>query len=574
MLARFLAPLALLLSLAAPAEAQHARQRHPVATRTAHAAPGMVSTADPRATAAGVEILRQGGSATDAAAAVMIALTVVEPQSSGIGGGGFMVLDDPRRGGITTYNGRERAPMSATPAYFLGPDGRPLDYRGAIPGGLSVGVPGNLRLIEQAHRAHGRLPWRALFQPAIRLARDGFAITPRLYAGLQPADSNARFSEWGRQQFYQADGTPKPVGTLLRNPELAQVLEEIAARGPNSFYTGPLAQTIVNTVRSAPRNPGRLTTGDLTSYEAEERPAVCGIYRRYRVCGMGPPSSGGTTVFAILKQLERFDLHALGPNNPEAWHLIGESMRLAYADREAYVGDPDFVQVPVRGLVDPTYLAGRSRYISDRIAMPSVAPGTPPGAQPRTRAEPPPIPQTTHFTIADRQGSVVSYTSTVEGPFGSGLTVRGFFLNNELTDFSFAPEAEGAPVANRVESGKRPMSAMSPTIVYGPDGRVRLVVGAAGGPTIIAQVAKAIIGVIDWRMSAQEAIALPFLMGRGNTLSIERGTFLEGMAPALTAMGHQVSVIGPTFKANAIEWVGGRWVGAADPRSEGVAAGE
>ena len=570
MLIRLFAPLLLILSACATAGAS---QPH----AAVQSAPGTVSSADPRASAAGVEILRQGGSATDAAAAMMLALTVVEPQSSGIGGGGFLVLHangPDGRGRLTTYNGRERAPMAATPAYFLGPDGRPLDYRATIPGGLSVGVPGNLRLIERAHADHGRVAWAVLFQPAIRLARDGFAITPRLFNALNSPTSGARFSPWGHAQFYQMNGEPYPVGTVIRNPDLAALLEQIAARGPDVFYVGPNAQAIVNTVRSAPRNPGQMTTGDLASYGIEERPPVCGAYRGYRICGMGPPSSGGTTVFAILKQLERFDLSALGPQSPEAWHLIGDSMRLAYADREAYIGDPDFVQVPVPGLMDPAYLTGRSALIANGRAFPTVAPGTPPGAQRRTSAEPPPVPQTTHFVAVDRWGNAASYTSTIEGPFGSGLTVNGFFLNNELTDFSFAPEVNGAPVANRVEGGKRPMSAMSPTIVYGPDGRIRLVVGAAGGPTIIAQVAKAIIGVIDWRLSAQEAIALPFLMGRGNQLLVERGTALEAMIPALQAMGHRVTPMGPTFKANAVEWVNGRWVGATDPRSEGVAASE
>jgi gamma-glutamyltranspeptidase/glutathione hydrolase len=522
-------------------------------------------------------MLKQGGAAIDAAVATQLVLTLVEPQSSGIGGGGFMVLHAMGADGraqLTTYNGRERAPMAATAAYFLNPDGRPVDYRGAIPGGRSVGVPGNLRLIERAHAQHGRLAWTALFQPAIRLARDGFAITPRLFSSLSSPTSLARFSAWGRSQFYGADGQPKPVGTILRNPELATLLEEIAARGPDSFYVGPTGQTIVATVRGAPRNPGMMTAGDLASYEVEERPAVCGAYRGYRICGMGPPSSGGTTVYAILKQLERFDLAALGPQSPEAWHLIADSMRLAYADREAYIGDPDFVSVPVAGLIDPTYLASRSALISPGRAIAAAAPGTPPGAQARTAAEPPPVPQTTHFVAADRWGGVASYTSTIEGPFGSGLTARGFFLNNELTDFSFAPQVNGAPVANRVEPGKRPMSAMSPTIVYGPDGRVRLAVGAAGGPTIIAQVAKAIIGVIDWRMSSAQAIALPFIMGRGEQVMVERGTALEAMIPALVAMGHRAAAIGPTFKANAVEWVGGRWVGAVDPRSEGAAATE
>ena len=531
---------------------------------------GAVSAADPRAAEAGAEILRAGGSASDAAAAVMLALTVVEPESSGIGGGGFLVYNDARRRTVATIDGREAAPMAATPAYFLGPDGRPRAHGDAVPGGLSVGVPGSLRLIAHAHARYGRLPWARLFQPAIRLAREGFAITPRLRQMLESPDALARSTAWGRAQFYDANGQPKPVGTVLRNPQLAATLEQIAARGPEWFYHGANAQALVATARAAPRNPAVIQVGDLAAYDAKERPAVCARYRVYRICGMGPPSSGATTVFAILKQLERFDLSAMGPRSPAAWHLIADSMRLAYADRDAYIGDPDFVRVPVAGLIDSRYLASRSALLSPDHALADAQPGTPPGAQRRTHAPSSEVPATTHFVVVDAAGNVASYTSTIEGVWGSGLTINGYFLNNELTDFSFVPERDGAPVANRVEGGKRPMSSMSPTIVYGPDGRVRIAIGAAGGPTIIAQVAKALIGVLDWHLSAQEAIALPQIMGWGNRVTVERGTWLEGLVPQLQAMGHQIVLVGSGYKANAIERVNGRWIGAADPRSEGT----
>lgn len=531
---------------------------------------GMVSAADPRAAAAGVEILRAGGSAADAAFATMVALTVVEPQSSGIGGGGFLVYHDQRSGRLSSFDGRETAPHAATPAYFLGPDGRPRRRDEALPGGLSVGVPGNVRLMEMAHERHGRIAWARLFAPAIRLARDGFAITPRMFRALALPGSLARFSAWGRAQFYGPDGQPKPAGTLVRNPELAALLEQIAARGPEHFYTGAAARALAQIVRTADRNPSPMTTDDLATYQARERGPVCGTYRSYRICGMGPPSSGETTVFAILKQLERFDLRALGSDNPVAWHLIAESMRLAYADREAYLGDPDFVRVPVAGLMDPAYLASRSQLISPDHAIDHVTAGTPSGAERRPAAPAAAEAGTSHFVAVDSAGNVASYTSTIESAFGSGLTVNGMFLNNELTDFSFVPEAEGTPVANRVEGGKRPRSSMSPTIVYGPDGRVRLAIGAAGGTTIIAQVAKAIIGVIDWDLSAQEAIALPQIMGLGDRVTIERGTGLEAMIPALRALGQNIMVVEPGYKANAIERVAGRWIGAADPRSEGT----
>lgn len=460
--------------------------------------------------------------------------------------------------------------MAATPAYFLGPDGRPRAHSDAVPGGLSVGVPGSLRLIQHAHDRYGRLPWARLFEPAIRLARDGFAITPRMRQMLTSPEALARSTAWGRAQFYDANGEPKPVGTVLRNPELAATLQQIAAHGPDWFYHGPNAQALVATARGSQRNPAVIQTGDLASYDAKERPAVCARYRVYRICGMGPPSSGATTVYAILKQLERFDLGALGPRSPIAWHLIADSMRLAYADRDAYIGDPDFVRVPVPGLTDARYLAARSALISPDHAIPDAQPGAPPGAARRTHAPSSEVPATTHFVVVDAAGNVASYTSTIEGVWGSGLTTGGYFLNNELTDFSFAPEQDGAPVANRVEPGKRPMSSMSPTIVYGPDGRVRIAIGAAGGPTIIAQVAKALIGVLDWHLSAQDAIALPQIMGWGNRVTIERGTWLETMVPQLRAMGHQIVLVGSGYKANAIERVNGRWVGAADPRSEGT----
>ncbi|WP_309661103.1 gamma-glutamyltransferase, partial [Sphingomonas sp.] len=373
------------------------------------------------------------------------------------------------------------------------------------------------------------------------------------------------------------DGHPLPVGTIIRNPALAGFLAQLAQRGPDSFYVGPNAQAIAATVNGSAHNPSPMTVGDIASYDAKPRPAVCGNYRGYRICGMGPVSSGGTTVFAILKQLERFDLAALGPHNPASWHLIAESMRLAYADRDKYLADPDFVDVPVTGLIDPGYLDQRSALIAVDRTLAAADAGVPPGA---TIAACPRITQpergTSHFVAVDRWGNVASETSTIESAFGSGLMVNGYYLNNELTDFSFVPTKLDCPIANRVEGGKRPRSAMSPTIVWGPDGRVRLALGAAGGATIIAQVAKAIIGVIDWKLTAQQAIALPTLFAPGDTVYLEQGTFLEPMAPQLRALGHAKIDFRPpmTFKGNAIERAGGRWIGATDPRSEGAAVSE
>jgi gamma-glutamyltranspeptidase/glutathione hydrolase len=536
--------------------------------------PGMVSAADPRAAAAGVEILRQGGTAADAAFATLLALNVVEPQSSGIGGGGYLVYSE-RGAAPATFDGREKAPAAATPTWFLR-DGQPMPFSEAQPGGKSVGVPGNIRMIALAHRRYGKLPWAALFQPAIRLARDGFKVTPRLYNSLLNNSATGALSAEARALFYQADGQPKPVGTLVRNTAFASFLESVARLGPDSFYVGPNGQAIAAAVSRAPHNPAPMTPGDLASYDAKPRTPACGTYRVYRICGMGPSSSGGFTVFATLKQLERFDLSALGPRSPTAWHLIVESERLAYADRDKYLADEDFVRVPMAGLMSPAYLASRSAPISPTTTIASVRPGAPSAAEVTCTPAPQPERGTSHFVAVDRWGDVASETSTIESSFGSGLMVNGYYLNNELTDFSFVPVKDGCPVANRVEGGKRPRSSMSPTIVYGPDGHVLLAVGAAGGSTIPAQVIKTIVGVLDFHLSPQEAIALPMIYAPGDTVFVESGTFLEPMIPQLQALGHaDVRTVAPgTFKANAIGRVNGRWVGGADPRSEGAAASE
>jgi gamma-glutamyltranspeptidase/glutathione hydrolase len=551
-------------SSAAPALAAPA----PVVSQT-----GMVSAADPRAAEAGAQMLRAGGNAVDAAIATLVTLNLVEPQSSGIGGGGYMVFSE-RGGSPVTYDGRETAPSAASPDWWL-VNGQPMPFSQAQPGGKSVGVPGNLRMIALAHREHGKLPWAKLFEPAIRLARDGFTITPRLHNSLDHYRATGALSAEARAIFYNPDGRAKAVGTVVRNLAFADFLERIARQGPDSFYVGPNAQAIVNAVNTASHNPSKMTLGDVSTYDAKPKPPVCGTYRGYRICGMGPSSSGGITVLATLKQLEPFDLAKLGPDSPTAWHLIAESERLAYADRDKYVGDTDFVQVPLAGMADPAYLARRSALISADRAMAHAEAGTPPGAPPVCAPSAQPERGTSHLVAVDKWGDVVSETSTIESSFGSGLMVNGYYLNNELTDFSFEPVKDGCPAANRVEGGKRPRSSMSPTIVYGPDGKVRLAVGAAGGSTIPAQVIKAIVGVIDFKLTAQQALALPMIYAPGDTVYVERGTFLEAMAPNLRAMGHTVAFVPPgTFKANAIEQVDGRWSGAADPRSEGAAVAE
>ncbi len=556
-----------------------ARQAAPAAasrTATPVYQRGMVSAADPRAAEAGAEMLRKGGSATDAAIATMLVLTLVEPASSGIGGGGLFVAAGPD-GQVSTIDGRETAPKAANEQWFV-KDGKVMSFADAVPGGTSVGVPGNIALAARAHRLHGRLPWATLFGPAIKLARNGFEITPRFHAMIAGSAKTGAFSAEGRKLFYDAAGAPLPVGTVVRNPDLAATFTAIARGGAKAFYAGANRRAIVAKVTMAARNPAPMTAADVAGYVAKDRQPVCGSYRQYRICGMGPPSSGGTTVLATLKQLERFDLAALGKDSPVAWHLIAESMRLAYADRAKYSGDADFVTVPVAGLIDPAYLAGRSALIDPGKTIATVSAGTPPGAEQLALAEQTPGEEhgTSHFSVIDRRGHAVSYTSTIESSFGSGIVVGGYFLNNELTDFDMNPVFEGKSANNRVQGGKRPRSSMSPSLVWSPDGKLRLAVGAAGGATIPAQVIRAIIGVIDWQLPAQDALALPVMFAPGiDTLFIEKGSMLEGMTAQLQALGH-TSIVprGLPLKANAVEVVDGQLLGAADPRSEGKAVSE
>jgi len=532
--------------------------------------PGLVSAADPRAADAGAQMLRLGGSATDAAIATMLALTVVEPQSSGIGGGGFLVTGDAA-GAVETFDGREAAPTAAGPQWFFA-NGQPLSHGEAIPGGRSVGVPGNLRLAALAHTRHGKLPWRTLFGPAIRLARGGFAITPRLNASLDMARETAALDPAGRALFFDANGAALPAGTVVKNPALADIFERVAARGADSFYAGDNAETIAAKIGTAPRNPAPMATADIAAYRAIERAPVCGSYRQWKICGMGPPSAGPIIVLQVLGQLERFDVKALGPASPVAWHLIAEAERLAFADRDRFVADPGFVQVPVAGLIDPTYIAGRSALISDKTTLPAAFPGNPTGATATfASAAAGEEHGTTHFVAVDRQGGVASYTSTVESGFGSGLVVNGYYLNNELTDFNLTPDKDGKPTANRVEGGKRPRSSMSPILVYAPDGSLRMAAGAAGGATIPAQVIRLLIGTLDWGLTARQAITLGVVMPAGDGIAVEQGSALESMVPALVALGHAKVLVAPMrLKANAIERVGASWRGAADPRSEGA----
>ncbi|QZD90847.1 gamma-glutamyltransferase [Qipengyuania aurantiaca] len=531
---------------------------------------GAVSAADPRAQAAGEEILARGGSATDAAIAVMLALTVVEPQSSGIGGGGFLVRGEAG-GSVTTFDGRETAPSGATPDWFLSETGELPPFIDSVRSGLSVGVPGNIALAAKAHAAHGRLDWATLFEPAIRLAREGFRINPRLNTSLESAKNRAAFSAEGRALFFDAEGAALPVGTLVRNEALAKTFEALAARGPEAFYAGEIAQALATTIAADTPRDGAMTYADIASYEAKERDAVCTPYREYRICSMGPPTSGGVAVQQILGQLERFDLAALGADNPVTWHLFLEAQRLAYADREIYLADSDFVSVPVAGLLEPTYLAERSALISPDRSLADPQAGKPRGA-PLALADGDESVEhgTSHFAVIDSARTMVSYTSTVEGPFGSGLMVAGFYLNNELTDFSRSPQVDGRLVANRVEGGKRPRSSMSPTVVYDPEGQPFMVVGAAGGSTIPVTTARAIIGAIDFGLSAEGSLGLPFTMAFGSRVLLEEGTWLETSAEAFRALGHEDLIIrAAPIKGGALLHGAGEWQSARDPRLVG-----
>ncbi len=564
--ALLLAPLVLAGCVTAPvpAPAPAPLAPAPVATITG----GAAAANDPRVGPIGEAIMARGGSATDAALAMMLALAVLEPQSSGIGGGGLLVLGAPD-GTVETFDGREVAPAAATSTWFLNPDGTPRNRQAATLSGLSVGVPGAVALAAEAHRQHGRLPWADLFAPAIALARDGFPVTPRLSASLTTFAARGGRDPDGLAMFYHEDGSAPVPGEVVRLPALAQTLEMIAAGGPDSFYRGEFALAMATEIAADTPIPG-MTAQDLATYRAVERDPACIVYRLYRVCTMGPPSSGGVALLAMLKQLERFDLAALGPRNPVTWHLFIESQRLAYADREFYVGDPDHVAVPLAGLLDADYLASRSALIDPAATMAEAAPGQPAGPPLALGAgQQWPEQGTTHFVAVDGYGDMASLTATVEGAFGSGLAYRGFYLNNELTDFAFAPQANGRAVANAVAGGKRPASSMTPTVVYDPDGHPLFVVGAAGGGLIPPQTARAIIAVIDFGLPLEEALGFPFVMavGGGNVL-LEQGTWMEALAPQLQALGHaRTQPFDQLLRTTgALRQADGTWRAAMDPR--------
>ncbi len=537
----------------------------------------MVSAANPHAARAGQRIIEAGGNAIDAMVAVQLVLGLVEPQSSGLGGGAFLVYWDAAGEELITFDGRETAPAAADGNLFLDEAGEPLKFFDAVIGGRSVGTPGTVKLLEAAHSRFGRLPWADLFEPAISLAENGFEISPRLNALItRSAESLARFAPT-RAYFLSEEGVPLFVGTTIINQAYADTLKAIAAEGSAAFYSGAIAADIVDTVRRAPGNPGLLSLGDLAGYRIKERPPVCVDYRGYQVCGMGPPSSGALTVGQILKLVEPFDLAGLGPADPASWRIIGDASRLAFADRGRYMADSDFVTMP-KGLLNEAYLAARSALLgtasAPALAPDQVKPGDPPRDHAGLYGEDASLelPSTSHFSIVDRDGNVVSMTTTIENGFGSRLMVRGFLLNNELTDFSFRPHRDGVPVANRVEGGKRPRSSMSPTIVL-KDGKPVLAIGSPGGSRIIGYVAKTLIAVIDWKLDIQQAIELPHLVNRFGAFDLEGGTAAETLAPALGELGYETRARGLNSGLHGIEITDLGLEGGADPRREGVALG-
>ncbi len=533
----------------------------------------MVVAANPLAANAGAEILRAGGTATDAAIAVQLVLNLVEPQSSGIGGGAFLLHWDAQRREIRSYDGRETAPQAAEESRFLTKDGKVMGRMDAIVGGKSVGVPGVMRLLELVHNRHGIMPWSDLFQPAIDLAEDGFAISPRLHQ-LLSRESALKNIEPAKSLFYDASGNAKPVGTVLKNPEFAKTLRTLAQEGPDVFYSGSIAKDIVQTVNNADNNPGDMTVDDMQTYEAKERPPVCGQYRSYRVCGMGPPSSGGIGVIQTLGILEPFDLRSMGRNSGEAVHLIVEAGRLAFADRAVYIADSDIVPVPTDGLTAPSYLKARSKLLDPLARMPVAEAGDIPvqsehGYAP---APSPELPSTTHFSIIDANGNAVAMTSSIENGFGSRLMTDGFLLNNQLTDFSYQDVAEHKEVANRVQGGKRPRSSMAPTLVFNKNGELEMILGSPGGPAIVGFVVKTLVGLIDWDMTPAEATAAPFALSFGGPTLLERG--LADQEDALKNLGHDVRVVDFPSGIHAIRVTNDGLIGGADPRREGAVVGD
>jgi gamma-glutamyltranspeptidase / glutathione hydrolase len=540
----------------------------------------MVASANPLASAAGKEILKQGGSAVDATIAIELVLSLVEPQSSGVGGGGFALVYDAASGKIRSYDGRETAPASASANLFLGADGKPVAFIDSYQGGRPVGIPGLFRLMEILHKNHGKLKWRALFQPAIRLAEKGFVVSPRLHMMLDNAKNIGVKFPALKSHYFDANGEALAAGAVLKDADYAKLLRAVAKNGAAYFYEGPPAEAIIAAVGNSPVAPVAIIKDDFKNYQVVERNPVCAAYRKYKICSMGPPSSGASTLIASLAILEKYNLQGLGAKSANSIHLIAEALAISFADRDQYIADPAFVTVPLEGLLDPNYLEYRGKLLDPLKAGGPVKAGNPP--TPVKAAFAPGLQHieqgTSHLSVVDGQGNTVALTQTVQAPFGSFLRVNGFLLNNELTDFSFVPMRDGLVVANNVEPGKRPRSSMSPTIVLDEDNKPVLSIGSAGGARIIAHTLKTLIAVLDWNMDIQSAISYPNFFKTTQSLEIEPGEIATALKAELTARGHTVIEKSNVSGLQGIQIVrsakGVKLFGGADPHREGVALGE
>ncbi len=530
----------------------------------------MIASANPYASEAGAAMLRQGGNAIDAMVATQLVLGLVEPQSSGIGGGAFLMYWDAKKEALTSFDGRETAPYGVTPRLFQDDKGEPLQFFDAVVGGRSVGTPGTVKLLQHTHQRLGKLPWKTLFEPAINLAKKGFVVSPRLAKLVVNDQEYLQRSAQAKAYFFNQDGSPIKAGQNLKNPAYANTLMLIADQGASAFYHGKIANDIVKAVRDAKANPGVLNTMDLATYQVKEREPVCAPYRQYSICGMGPPSSGALTLGQIMGMLSHYPIADMGPENIQSWRLLGDASRLAFADRGKYMADSDYVPMPTEGLLATDYIEQRATLLKGETALTTTAAGKPPWSHAMNYAldEAIELPSTSHFSIVDKDRNMVSITTTIENGFGSRLMVRGFLLNNELTDFSFRSHADGVPIANRIEPGKRPRSSMAPTIVM-KDGEPYMAVGSPGGSQIIGYVAKTLVAHLDWGLNLQQAINLPNMNNRFGAFELEQGTTAEQWAPKLEQLGFKVKVKELNSGVQAIRIDGKSLMGAADPRREG-----
>ncbi len=531
----------------------------------------MVVSANPLASAAGQQVLAAGGSATDAAIAVQLMLGLVEPQSSGIGGGLFMLHFDQSQKKLQTIDGRETAPAAAHPDWFK-VNGKTLDWRTAYVGGKSVGSPGVIRALFDAHQRWGKLPWAQLFTPAIQTAEQGFAVSPRLAKLLAIYQGGGLSHFAASRDYFYPKGKPLQAGQTLKNPAYAALLKKIASDGPNAFYLGDNAKAVIATVNLAAVNPGQLSAADLADYQAVERTPVCQSYRKFNVCGMAPPSSGSLAVLQILGMLEQYDIAAMPVNSAKALHLFAQASRLAFADRERFIADPAFSSVPVAGLLSRDYLRKRGALIGAQDAQ-HVLSGEPEGATALSSSQAVEFENTSHFSIVDAKGNAVSVTTSIENAFGSGLWVNGYLLNNQLTDFSLEASVDNLLVANRVEAKKRPRSSMAPMMVFNQQGELVMLAGSPGGSRIINYVAQALVAMIDWQLDPQQAADLPKVTHRNDFLALEQGTDLEALLPKMQELGYQAKMVELNSGLHLIKKSATGWQGGADPRREGMAIG-